>query len=80
MKARKIIVGLILIVIAVYLFIATESFAARFIGGGIVAILGLASVLAGLVGKGEVKKEEKKEEAEVKEEEPVKEEKVEEKK
>ena len=53
MSTGKIIIGAILIVIAIYLFISIESFAGRFVGGGILAILGLAEIITGIIKNGE---------------------------
>jgi len=53
MSVVKIVIGVILIVIAIYLFISIENFAVRFVGGGILAILGLAELITGLIKNGE---------------------------
>ena len=55
MNIGKIVIGAILIVIAVYLFISIENLAVRFVGGGILAILGLAELTLGLIKNGENK-------------------------
>lgn len=59
MHVGKIVWGAILILIALYLIIFLTNPAARFIGGGIVAILGLASLITGLMKKKEKKEETK---------------------
>ena len=51
MNAGKIVFGLILLVVAAYLMIFMESVGARFFGGGILAVLGLASVITGFIKK-----------------------------
>ena len=56
MDIRKIVLGAILLVIAVYLFIAMEGLAARLVGGGIVAILGIASIVSAFIKKVKKKK------------------------
>lgn len=52
MRSAKIVVGLILIAIAVYLFMFMEGSAAKYLGAAIVGILGLAAVIKGIVSKG----------------------------
>lgn len=41
--------GAILILVAVWMIISLESTAARIIGGGVVAILGISSIIEGIV-------------------------------
>lgn len=48
MNIGKIVIGAILLLVAIYVFIAMTSVAARFVGGGILAILGLVLVITGL--------------------------------
>ena len=52
MRSGKIVIGLILIVVAVYLFMFMEGSAAKYLGAAIVGILGLAAVIKGFVSKG----------------------------
>ena len=60
MKSGKIVFGLILLLVAIYLafLMDTESMGAKFIGGGILAILGIGSIIAAFVGKKEAPKSE----------------------
>jgi len=51
MKSGKIVWGAILVVVALYLIIFLTSPAARFIGGGVILILGIASIVGGLSKK-----------------------------
>lgn len=52
MRSGKIVVGLILIAVAIYLFMFMESPSAKYLGAAIVGILGLAAVIKGIVLKG----------------------------
>jgi len=56
MDIGKIVFGAILLLVAVYLFIAMEGLAARLIGGGIVAILGIASIVKAFIEEPKKKK------------------------
>ena len=60
MKKGKIVVGAILILIAVWLaFISpTSSVGAKFLGGGIVAIIGISSIVSGSMKEGPKKEKE----------------------
>jgi putative Mn2+ efflux pump MntP len=48
MNIGKMVIGAILLLVGIYVFIAMTSFAARFVGGGILVILGLVFVVTGL--------------------------------
>jgi len=72
MKTRKLVVGAILLLIGLWMIFSLDNSAARWIGGGIVVILGVAKLVMGY--KGEGKKEQVQPEPVKPIEEPVKEE------
>jgi len=47
MKIGKIVVGLILVALAVWVFVAVENSTAKYLGGIILAIVGLAVLMGG---------------------------------
>jgi len=55
MNIIKLVIGVILIIIVIYLFISVENLAVKFVGGGILAILGLAELITGLIKNGDKK-------------------------
>jgi len=51
MVNNKVIFGTIILIVAIYLLIFMDSPAARFLGGGILAVIGLGSILNGFMQK-----------------------------
>lgn len=51
MDTGKILFGAILLIISIWLFIAMTDFNARFLGGSIVGVIALATILTGIFKK-----------------------------
>ncbi len=51
MNLGKILVGAIVLIIAVWLFLNVADPAAKYVGGGILALIGLLSLISGLKRK-----------------------------
>ncbi|MFY1110991.1 MAG: hypothetical protein AB3K77_04820 [Methanosarcinaceae archaeon] len=47
MDTGKVIVGAILLIIAIWVFLTMSDFTARFVGGGVLGILGLVLLIQG---------------------------------
>jgi len=51
MNNEKVVGGAVLLVIAIYVFITISDFTTRFVGGAVIGIVGLVTLLSGLKKK-----------------------------
>ena len=51
MNTVKVVVGAILLIAAVYVFMAMTDFTVQYVGGGILAVIGLVLLILGLRSK-----------------------------